>query len=574
MPGETKQQIGDGQDNYGQAARQIADAVRQVGGKAAEQAAVKGAAAAASSSAAVVKAGVQGGKAISEIATGTAAGGPWGAIISAAWSLRHTLFKILVCVCLVMLLFIILIVSLPSIVTNGIFGLDGNPVQDGTTLLSSYTEMDDAVTDAIEAGHELALAKVEQIIANGGYDYDLSMDALTDYAQESAGFDACYILAAYSASLEQRNTSKADMIRKLNNVAGSMFPVTYEEATEERLVPATYYTYRAVSVTVVTGQTGSTYQTENRTYYVRYEERQTEVEITRSAYHEVSVTIPVWSGGRITGTRTETYYERDGTETVTPTTEVIKYAVCTIHPFDNTVITSAFNIDTDAQYGQFNITYGQAIVNMANSLKMTLYGTLGYGSMVPLTDAELIAFVNMQNCNATRKYILATALSLVGKVPYFWGGKSPPGWDDAWNTPRLVTAAGSPSSGTIRPYGLDCSGFATWVFETCFGINIGAGCNNQYTYTYAITADELLPGDLGFYRDGNDWGHILIFAGYDANGQRMWVHSTNGGGCNGVTLNHPSYEGTLSYRRCRLIDYDAPVPLNTLITGAAASVAN
>ena len=563
MPDETRQSLGDGQDNFAQAAQQISKAAGELSGKAA-----------ANSAAGLVKAGAQSGKAVSEIAAGTAAGGPWGAILAAAWSMRHTLYKILICACLILLIFVILIVSLPTVVTNRLFGLDGEQIDENATLLSAYTEMADAVTDAIDAGYDAAMARVEKIISDNGYDYDLSMDALVDYAKESAGFDTCYILAAYSASLEQKNTSKADMIRKLNSVAGSMFPVTYEEAFEERLVPASYYTYRAVNITVVTGQTGSSYQTENRTYYVRYEERQTEVEITRSAYHEVTVTVPVWSGGRITGTRTETYYERDGTETVSPTTEIIKYAVCTIHPFDNTVITSAFDIDTDAQYGKFNITHGQAITNMANSLKMTLYGTLGYGSMVPLTDAELIAFVNMQNCNATRKYILATALSLVGKVPYFWGGKSPPGWDDAWNTPRLVTAAGSPSSGTIRPYGLDCSGFATWVFETCFGINIGAGCNNQYTYTYAISADELLPGDLGFYWDGHDWGHILIFAGYDASGQRMWVHSTNGGGCNGVTLNHPSYEGVLSYRRCRLIDYDAPVPLNTTLTGAAASVSN
>ena len=76
-----------------------------------------------------------------------------------------------------------------------------------------------------------------------------------------------------------------------------------------------------------------------------------------------------------------------------------------------------------AEYPQFNLTYGEVIQNMANALKMTLYGTLGNGTAVPLTDAELIAFVNRQNCNATRKHILTTALSLVGKVPYFWGGK-------------------------------------------------------------------------------------------------------------------------------------------------------
>lgn len=110
------------------------------------------------------------------------------------------------------------------------------------------------------------------------------------------------------------------------------------------------------------------------------------------------------------------YYEADGRETLEPTIDIIEYAVCTIHPFDNTVIADAFGIDMSAEYPQFNLTYGEVIQNMANALKMTLYGTLGNGTAVPLTDAELIAFVNRQNCNATRKHILTTALSLVGKT--------------------------------------------------------------------------------------------------------------------------------------------------------------
>ena len=59
---------------------------------------------------------------------------------------------------------------------------------------------------------------------------------------------------------------------------------------------------------------------------------------------------------------------------------------------------------------------------MANSLKRTLYGSLGSGQAVPLTDAELLAFVAQQNCTPVREHILKTALSLVGRVPYFWGG--------------------------------------------------------------------------------------------------------------------------------------------------------
>ncbi len=560
-----KQQIGDGSDNYGQAAGQMAKAARQAGQETAKQAAAKGAEATANAAAATVKASVEGGKAAAEIAAGTAAGGPWGAILSAAWAMRHTLFKILVCICLFLLFLIVMIVSLPSIVSNSIFGLDGTPPVEGASLQGTYSELSQVVSDVVDAGYDTSLARVEQIIEEGGYDYDLSMDALINYAQSSAGFDVSYILAAYSASLQQQGVSKDDMVAKLNAVSGDMFPVTYEEKEQERIVPVTYSTYRSVSVTVVTGrtQTGTIngvpqyrYTTANRTYYLPDGSETSDTEITVPAYSEVTVDIPIYSGGSITGTRQATYFEANGEETLAPTTEIIKYVECTIHPFDNTVIASAFGIDMNAIYPQFNVTYGEAIQNMANALKMTLYGTLGSGQMVPLTDAELIAFVNRQECSPMRKHILTTALSLVGKVPYFWGGKSGPGWNDEWNTPKLVTAAGSSSTGTIRPYGLDCSGFSTWVFTTAVGVNIGAGCNGQYPNTYAVSASELLPGDLGFLADDDGWGHVLIFAGYGENGERMWVHSSGG---SGVILNTPSYEGSLSYRRLSIVDYDAPV---------------
>ena len=64
-----------------------------------------------------------------------------------------------------------------------------------------------------------------------------------------------------------------------------------------------------------------------------------------------------------------------------------------------------------------------------------------------------------------RKAVVETAVQLVGRVSYFWGGKSLTlGWDDRWGVPTEVTAAGSGSTGTIRPFGLDCSGFVDWTF--------------------------------------------------------------------------------------------------------------
>ena len=549
MAGPQNQQMGDGADNYGQAAGQMAKASKQAGQEVAKNAAQKGVEAGANAAAATVKAGVEGGKAVAEIAAGTAVGGPWGAILSAAWSLRHTLYKVLIFLCLALVFLIVMIVSLPSIVTESIFGLNGTQPVQGASLMTSYTELSELVSEAVDDGYEQSLLEVEKIIADGGYDYDLSMEAMINYAQSSAGYDVGYILAAYSASLHQKGTSKDDMKSKLDTVVKDMFPVTYTEKQMERTIPLTYQTYKPVTVTIVTkasligivnGVPQVKYELSSGTYYLPDGEGTSESEITVDEYRAVTLVTPVYSGGKVSGTQTETYYEPDGEETLTPETETITYAECTIHPFDEAVIVDAFGLDLSAEYDIFGITYAEAIDNMANALKRTLYGSLGSGEAVPLTDAELVAFVENQGLSDERKSILTNALSLVGKVPYFWGGKSAPGWNDEWNTPKVVTAAGSSSSGTIRPFGLDCSGFTDWVYQTALGMSIGVGSTDQWNNSREIQQSELIPGDLGFLQAPSETStnHVLIYAGLGENGEQLWVHCESG---NGVVLNSPDY---------------------------------
>ena len=559
-----KQQFGDGRDNYAGVARQLSDALQQAGQTGTRQAVSNGAAA-------LVQSGIKSGKAVSEIAAGTAAGGPWGAILSAAWSLRHTLFKILACLCVLLLIFVILIVSIPSVVLNGVFGLNGSIVDmdNPMSMMQSYEEMSAEVSAAVDRGYQVALERVDQLIQDGGYDYELSIESLIDEAKSASGFNAAYVLAAYSASMLQQGTSADDMTAKLDAVAEQMFPISSEEKEKERVIPLTYTTYREVTVTVVYGQTligivngqmQFRYDVAVRGGYYEPDGSITTLEpVTTTAYRAEDVTVPVYTDGRISGTTSATYYVPDGTETLTPSTETVVYLECTIHPFDQDVVLDAFGIDPDAPYDNFGITYGEAISNMATALQKTLYGAQGGsqgGESVPLTDEELIAFVERQNCNETRKHILSTALSLVGKVPYFWGGKSDAGWNDEWNTPKVVTATGSSATGTILPYGLDCSGFTDWVFKTAMGVSIKAGSWNQWDNSYAITEAELLPGDLGFMAVPGTVpvNHVLIYAGENEDGAHMWVHCTSG---SGVVLNSPDYVSY--YRRPINVDYDAPV---------------
>ena len=118
MSEQDKQQLGDGSTNYADAAQKTAKAIKEAGKAAAEKTAAAAGEVTANTTAAVAQAGVEGGKAVAEVATGTAAGGPWGAIIAAAWALRKPIFKMLICIGLVILFFIMAVVTLPSIISG------------------------------------------------------------------------------------------------------------------------------------------------------------------------------------------------------------------------------------------------------------------------------------------------------------------------------------------------------------------------------------------------------------------------------------------------------------------------
>lgn len=129
-----------------------------------------------------------------------------------------------------------------------------------------------------------------------------------------------------------------------------------------------------------------------------------------------------------------------------------------------------------------------------------------------------------------REAVVRTACSLVGKVNYFWGGKSLViGWDARWGEVRQVTAAGSSTTGTYRPYGLDCSGFVDWVFYNQSGgsyvIGHGGGATMQHSYCTDISWADAQPGDLVFYPDNS---HVGIVGGRGANGKLLIIHCASG----------------------------------------------
>lgn len=168
-----------------------------------------------------------------------------------------------------------------------------------------------------------------------------------------------------------------------------------------------------------------------------------------------------------------------------------------------------------------------------------------------LKDSE-IRGITGDIVDSRRQAVIATALPLVGKVPYFWGGKSAPGWNDEWGTLKVVTAPGNSKTGQYIPYGLDCSGFTNWVFRTALGEDAmsGWGATAQWYESVPIKASELQPGDLAFMiPPSEEINHVGIYVGKDDNGKNIYVHCSYGGG--GVVMN--GYSGFVYFRRPQIL---------------------
>ena len=178
-----------------------------------------------------------------------------------------------------------------------------------------------------------------------------------------------------------------------------------------------------------------------------------------------------------------------------------------------------------------------ALPLLAAVVSLSPAGIVADGRTVEPTGAALEAWERLpEDLSVERRMVVTYALALVDKVDYFWGGKSLVlGWDDRWGEMMEVTAEGDDTTGTERPYGLDCSGFVDWAFYNASGGSYipgqGGGAAAQHGQCAGIPWEEVQPRDLVFYPEDD---HVGIAAGRDGQGRLLVVHCAAGAG--GVTL--------------------------------------
>lgn len=193
-----------------------------------------------------------------------------------------------------------------------------------------------------------------------------------------------------------------------------------------------------------------------------------------------------------------------------------------------TITVTGKTVDEMREYYAFTDEQNDMLDDLLENLDL-LGGAIGNLAVTEADAKELLASLP-EDLSAERREIVKTACQLVGKVNYFWGGKSLVlGWDSRWGTTMQVTAPGSSSSGTYRPYGMDCSGYVDWVFYNATGgeyiIGHGGGAASQHSYCTAISWDDALPGDLVFYPGDS---HVGIVGGRDESGNLLIIHCASG----------------------------------------------
>jgi hypothetical protein len=153
-----------------------------------------------------------------------------------------------------------------------------------------------------------------------------------------------------------------------------------------------------------------------------------------------------------------------------------------------------------------------------------------------------------------RVNVITAAYSLVGKVGYFWGGKSVTlGMDSNWGVVARVTEEGSSTTGTLRAYGLDCSGFVTWAVINGYQNQgmyslVGTGTSEQWDNARVVSEADAQPGDLVFQK-GSEAGtdnHVGIICGKTDDGDWIVVHCS--AEKNGVTVGE-AYSAGFRYIR-------------------------
>lgn len=334
--------------------------------------------------------------------------------------------------------------------------------------------------------YEKTEEEIKELVREKGYDYSLSMDSF--YDQPSPYKDADYIryLSAYMSCKKyaQENNKAALLLCEIPFL-------TYEvkEQSVKEYVPTKIPLYLAsdqiLDEFILAGD--------------QYILEPTEVDVYEQQQN---------GHFKTTGEK----------ELITPETKDVSYIDVTLNVISPDDIFEVMGIDKELvedDYERRSDMIRRVISNQ--NIAQTVFINL---PTVPMASSEVLAEYAsyIEGAEGIRKTIIQTALSLVGRVPYEWGGKaSHPGYDTLW---------WSYNEENGLQHGLDCSGFVQWTYMTSgFPSDIYGKLHSTKAILSSslkrVSKENLKPGDVGVTnRLGTNHTGIYI-------GDGLWCHCSS-----------------------------------------------
>ena len=328
--------------------------------------------------------------------------------------------------------------------------------------------------------------KAEKIsdIARLGYDYDLTKQSFYSLGLPYSDYDYLEFVAAYATIQNYCIKNNINMGKGINDI--DFLKMDYTDASETEYISKKVDKYRE--------NEDGTYSKDGYTYITEPQE---------IAKYKAD------DNGN---------YIKKGTEKVDLETREVKYADISLSTIDVEGVYKTFGLDRE----DFIDEEKARLAKLVNAMgKGNIAQTVFIEASMLMTDEqrEIIEESLASAETVQQKQIISLAASIIGRVPYEWGGKSDKaGFDDTWYT----------FDDTGRQKGLDCSGYIQWILRTAnvdgWKECVSTSADLRSSRLNVISEDELSPGDLGFfYPAGTEKvNHVGLYLG---NGK--WIHCSS-----------------------------------------------
>lgn len=316
--------------------------------------------------------------------------------------------------------------------------------------------------------------ELKDLIMDKGYQYDLTMTSFYDIGNPFKDMDYIDILSVYSSIREYCNLNGLLLGEGLGGV--DFLTMEVREMSYKSDKALLYPAYEAVP----------------EGYFVRSGNHVVTEDTEVDAYEE-------YEPGR---------FRYAGKEKITIRSETVHYGEVSLSVIAPDELYDVFQVDKKDIIDSYHKRKA-AIEREVNedALSQSVFVQVRYSadkvSDLSASDIERL----IADAPSDRQALLRTSVSLLGQVPYEWGGKPrKSGYDNNW----WLYIDGVQN-------GLDCSGFVQWAFMTS-GYDKTLTDKMISTSTMIssledISPTDLLPGDIGLLNLGDTINHAGIYLG-------------------------------------------------------------